>query len=327
MIRVFYGKDEFSIHEKIKGIRIAATSSELGDVNTVFLDGKDLSRQELIATASTVPFMSDNRLVIVDNLVKKFEFNRGGAKPTLGDWEGIESDLKIIPETTDLIFREGDVNSRNPMIVALKKVAEVQFFQSLRHQEVIGWIIKRADYLNTMIDRPAAALLAESIGGDLRILNTELEKLSLYRKGETIRRQDVSDLVAYVREQSIFRVVDAAIEGDTGQSLKMAGLLINAGSSPSMVIRMIERQVRLLLLTRDMKARNVSNSDIGKKLSLSGYPLQKTLDMERKLSRKSFAFMHDLILDTELNIREGFLSEELALDLLIGRIGHYKSSS
>ena len=327
MIRVFYGKDEFSIYEKIKGIRIAATSSELGDVNTVFLDGKDLSRQELIATASTVPFMSDNRLVIVDNLVKKFEFNRGGAKPTLGDWEGIESDLKIIPETTDLIFREGDVNSRNPMIVALKKVAEVQFFQSLRHQEVIGWIIKRADYLNTMIDRPAAALLAESIGGDLRILNTELEKLSLYRKGETIRRQDVSDLVAYVREQSIFRVVDAAIEGNTGQSLKMAGLLINAGSSPSMVIRMIERQVRLLLLTRDMKARNVSNSDIGKKLSLSGYPLQKTLDMERKLSSKSFAFMHDLILDTELNIREGFLSEELALDLLIGRIGHYKSSS
>ena len=203
----------------------------------------------------------------------------------------------------------------------------MQFFQSLRHQEVIGWIIKRADYLNTMIDRPAAALLAESIGGDLRILNTELEKLSLYRKGETIRKQDVSDLVAYVREQSIFRVVDAAIEGNTGQSLKMAGLLINAGSSPSMVIRMIERQVRLLLLTRDMKARNVSNSDIGKKLSLSGYPLQKTLDMERKLSRKSFAFMHDLILDTELNIREGFLSEELALDLLIGRIGHYKSSS
>ena len=327
MIRVFYGKDEFSIHEKIKGIRIAATSSELGDVNTVFLDGKDLSRQELISTASTVPFMSDNRLVIVDNLVKKFEFSRGGVKPKLGDWEGIESDLKIIPETTDLIFREGDVNSRNPMIVALKKVAEVQFFQSLRHQEVIGWIIKRADYLNTMIDRPAAALLAESIGGDLRILNTELEKLSLYRKGEIIRRQDVSDLVAYVREQSIFRVVDAAIEGNTGQSLKMAGLLINAGSSPSMVIRMIERQVRLLLLTRDMKARNVSNSDIGKKLSLSGYPLQKTLDMERKLSRKSFAFMHDLILDTELNIREGFISEELALDLLIGRIGHYKSSS
>ena len=208
------------------------------------------------------------------------------------------------------------------MISALKNVAKVIFFQSLRHQEVIGWIINRADYLNAMIDRPAASLLAESIGGDLRILNTELEKLSLYKQGETIGRQDVSDLVPYVREQSIFRVVDAAIEGDTGQSLKMAGLLIKAGSSPSMVIRMIERQVRLLLLARDMKARNVSTSDIGKKLSLSGYPLQKTLDMERKLTKKSFLFMHDLILDTELKIREGFLSEELALDLLIGRIGH-----
>ena len=74
MIRVFYGKDEFSIHERIKEIRLTAFSSELGDINTAFLDGKDLSRQELISTASTVPFMSENRLVIVDNLAKKFEF-------------------------------------------------------------------------------------------------------------------------------------------------------------------------------------------------------------------------------------------------------------
>ena len=322
MIRVFYGKDEFSIYERIKEIRLAATSSELGDMNTAFLDGKDLSKQELITTASTVPFMSDNRLIIVDDLAKKFEFGRGAPKPKLGDWEGIESDLALIPETTELVFREGDLSSRNPMITALKNVAEVIFFQGLRHQEVIRWIIKRADYLNARIDRPAASLLAESIGGDLRILNAELEKLALYKHGETIGRQDVSDFVPYVQEQSIFRVVDAAIEGDTGQSLKMAGLLIKAGSSPSMIIRMIERQVRLLLLARDMKARNVSNSDIGRKLSLSGYPLQKTLDMERKLTKKSFSFMHDLILDTELKIREGFLSEELALDLLIGRLGH-----
>ena len=322
MIRVFYGKDEFSIYERIKEIRLAATSSELGDMNTAFLDGKDLSKQELITTASTVPFMSDNRLIIVDDLAKKFEFGRGAPKPKLGDWEGIESDLALIPETTELVFREGDLSSRNPMITALKNVAEVIFFQGLRHQEVIRWIIKRADYLNARIDRPAASLLAESIGGDLRILNAELEKLALYKHGETIGRQDVSDFVPYVQEQSIFRVVDAAIEGDTGQSLKMAGLLIKAGSSPSMIIRMIERQVRLLLLARDMKARNVSNLDIGRKLSLSGYPLQKTLDMERKLTKKSFSFMHDLILDTELKIREGFLSEELALDLLIGRLGH-----
>ena len=77
----------------------------------------------------------------------------------------------------------------------------------------------------------------------------------------------------------------------------------------------------MLLLARDLKDRNVSSSDIGKKLSLSGYPLQKTLDMERKLTKKSFASMHDLILDAELNIRQGSLSEGLALNLLIGQIG------
>ena len=61
MIKVFYGKDEFTIDERIKEIRLKANSSELGDINTAFLDGKDLSRQELVSIVSTVPFMSESR--------------------------------------------------------------------------------------------------------------------------------------------------------------------------------------------------------------------------------------------------------------------------
>ena len=46
--------------------------------------------------------MSENRLVIVDNLAKKFEFGRGAPKPKLGDWEGIESDLTNLLEAANL---------------------------------------------------------------------------------------------------------------------------------------------------------------------------------------------------------------------------------
>ena len=321
MIKVFYGKDEFTIDERVKEIRLESNSTDLGDINTAFLDGKNLSRQELVSAVSTVPFMSESRLIIVDNLASTFEFGNGTSKSQMGDWKGIEEDLSVIPATTELVFREGDVNSRNPMILALKKVAEINIFNGLRPQELVGWVIQRAIYLGAEIERPAASLLTDSVGSNLRLLHMELEKLAIFRQGEPIRQQDVSALVPYVREQSIFRVVDAAIEGNIGQSLQMARLLIKAGSSPSMLIRMIERQVRLLLLARDLKDRKVSSSDIGKKLSLTGYPLQKTLDMERKLTKKSFASMHDLILEAELKIRQGSLSEGLALNLLIGRIG------
>ena len=128
MIKVFYGKDEFTIDERIKEIRLKANSSELGDINTAFLDGKDLSRQELVAIVSTVPFMSESRLIIVDKLASEFEFANRTPKSNLGDWKGIEDDLSVIPPTTELIFREGDISPRNPMIIALKKVAEMNVF-------------------------------------------------------------------------------------------------------------------------------------------------------------------------------------------------------
>ena len=151
MIKVFYGKDEFTIDERIKEIRLKANSSELGDINTAFLDGKDLSRQELVSIVSTVPFMSESRLIIVDKLASEFEFANRTPKSNLGDWKGIEDDLSVIPPTTELIFREGDISPRNPMIIALKKVAEMNLFHGLRPQEVIGWVIKRAEYLGADI--------------------------------------------------------------------------------------------------------------------------------------------------------------------------------
>ena len=97
MIKVFYGKDEFTIDERIKEIRLKANSSELGDINTAFLDGKDLSRQELVSIVSTVPFMSESRLIIVDKLASEFEFANRTPKSNLGDWKGIEDDLSVIP--------------------------------------------------------------------------------------------------------------------------------------------------------------------------------------------------------------------------------------
>jgi DNA polymerase-3 subunit delta len=320
LINLLYGKDEFTIFEKVKKMRDELTPPELRDINTTILDGSELSLGELVSAAFTVPFMGEKRLIIVENLSARFESAFTDRNKGLGDWESISVDLDAIPATTNLVFKEGDLHARNPMLAILRNIAEVQTHPLLRSNDIPRWIMDRAGFVGISIEPQAAYLLAESVGAELRILDSELKKLSLYREDETIRKEDVAFLVSYVQDQSIFKVVDSAIEGKSADALRLSKQLISSGSSSAMIVRMIERQVRLLLLARDLRLRKVSTSSVGKRLSLSGFPLQKTLEMEKRIYHGRLEFIHEMILESDIRVRDGSISSDVALDLLLAEL-------
>ena len=167
------------------------------------------------------------------------------------------------------------------------------------------------------IEYSAKKLLAEYVGSELRVLNSELGKLSLYKGNDTVKRKDIMNIVADVREESIFMAVDAAVEGQVGRSLKLVRSLIHSGYTPAIVVRMIERQVRLLILAKHLRVSGIPRSTWPKKLSLSGYPLKKTLAQEVSFSRSELEELHDRILAYDLRVRTGGVSEEMGLDMLL----------
>ena len=183
--------------------------------------------------------------------------------------------------------------------------------------EVIKWIEERARNMGLEIEYSAKKLLAEYVGSELRVLNSELGKLSLYKGTDTVKRQDIINIVADVREESIFMAVDAAVQGQVGRSLKLVRSLIYSGYNPAGVIRMIERQVRLLILAKHLRVSGIPRSSWPKKLSLSGYPLRKTLAQEVSFSRSELEEFHNRILAYDLRVRTGGLSEEMGLDMLL----------
>jgi DNA polymerase-3 subunit delta len=118
----------------------------------------------------------------------------------------------------------------------------------------------------------------------------------------------------------VFRVVDSVIEGRTRDALNASSMLIGLGESPSGIVRMIERQLRFLLLAKHLLSRKMPAGDIGKRINLSGYPLQKTLEMERKISQARIMSMHDNLLKSNIRVREGKLTEQESFDLLISEL-------
>lgn len=333
MIHLLYGEDDFSISEALTFIKTDGGTSDLQDISTDTLRASKMTFEELVAVSSTVPFLSTKRVVVIDDLFSSFDNrtkNKRNAKSSKGlkhlkweDWKELPNFLPNVPQTTDLIFVEGPLNESNILLKKLRPLRpmiKIHRFPKITGNNLVKWIHDRASHLEIQIKSNGIKLLSETIGGDLRVLSSELQKLSLFRYKEMVSSYDIKTLVSYTRETNIFRAVDSAIEGRPGFAMQSIHRIVEEGGSPSMILALIARQIKLILRTKDLRLRKVSAREIGKRLSLSGYPLSKTLDQEKKMSETHLVAMHQLILDADLKIKSSNVDELTILDILAIRM-------
>ena len=329
MVYLLYGANDFSLREALASLKESVRPAELRDVNVTVLDGSGVSFGELTAACDTVPFLAEKRLIIVEGLLSLFDTvgqSRGRSRaasertPTLGQWEELSDYLAKVPATTDLAFVDGPLDRSNPLLARIRSRATVWSFPLPGPGEIVQWIGRRAESKGMHVEPAAIRALADSVGGNLQALDGELEKLSAYRMDQPVRRSDVEELVSYTKEANIFAAVDAMIEGRRGVAIRLAHQLIDAGRPVAYLLAMVSRQVRLLLLAKDLKGRGLSSAEIGRRLRLSEYPLKKTLQQERRLNADQLARIHRGLLEADLRIKTGRAEEDLVLDMLIAEI-------
>ena len=308
---LLHGANEFLISKKILEIRNYIEPVDLMDVNFVQIDAKSSSLDEIINVCSTIPFMTNYRVVLVNFLSDLIKSDKSY------DWENLSVQIDKFPESTFVIFRENELKKNDSIFKFLSDSVIKTNFENFKYRELLEWAKSRFDDLGVFIDSKALSLLVESVGTDLRLLDSEIQKLSMYKPSEMITDKDVGDLVAYVKEQSIFKLVDFVIDGNVNHSLKLIRSLIDSGQSFTFIKRMIERQIRLVFMVKSLKSQGFNSAQIGPKVSLFGYPLQKTLELEARLTEFRLIDMYQMILDSEIRERKGEMSEELSFEMLI----------
>jgi DNA polymerase-3 subunit delta len=222
MLYILYGQDDFSLNQAVKEIKAGLGDWEMVATTTTSLEGQHLTLGELRNKCGAAPFLSSHRLVIVDGLLGRFEVQqsrprsgRGKSGNGLGEWEGLASYIRQMPETTVLMLVDEEVKGPNPLLKKLSPLAEVRTFPLLRGRDLKAWIQQRVKAEGGDIAPQAVDLLAELIGGDLWAMNGEIQKLLLYSQERPISEDDVRQLVSHVQEANIFALVDAVAEGRT----------------------------------------------------------------------------------------------------------------
>ena len=331
MIELIYGEDTPAVEDATAELVQNAGPEDLRDVNCVVLQAERLRPDAVSEAAFVIPFMSDIRVVLVKGLLTTFERRRGRAgsgggsggraggrgRDPLGAWTDFIQQLPSLPPTTHLAFADDGLAGNNPMLRKLKPLSTIREFSLPRDREMPGWIADRARTIDVSIDRAACATLADAVGRQPMLIDSELRKLSLYCDGRPIRVDDVQTMVAYVREANIFQGVDAVIDGRTGVALRLIGRIMDDGNSAAYVMAMLTRQVRLLLLASDLLAQRQPQEEIGRRIRVYGWALNKTLQQARRMSSDRLRYMHARLVETDLMLKTKPIDEQLALEMLV----------
>ena len=324
MLYILYGQDDFSLNQAVKEIKAGLGDWEMVATSTTNLEGQHLTLGELRNKCGAAPFLSSHRLVIVDGLLGRFEVKqsrprsgKGKSGNGLGEWEGLASYIKQMPETTVLMLVDEEVKGPNPLLKKLSPLAEVRTFPLLRGKDLKAWIRQRVKEEGGDITPQAVNLLAELIGGDLWAMNGEIQKLLLYSQERPISEDDVRQLVSHVQEANIFALVDAVAEGRTELAQRILHRLYHEGVAPIYILVMITRQFRLIAQARDLGP-GLSRLQIQDRLGLkSSYSLDKTLSQAKLYDFEGVKRAYDKLLETDLAIKTGKYSDKLALELLV----------
>src|SRR4030043_1364929 len=116
-------------------------------------------------------------------------------------------------------------------------------------------------------------------------MNSEIDKLLAYCSGQVITEDSVKQVTSYAREANIFALVDSILEGRTKVAQQLLHRLLRDGASPSYILAMITRQLRLIVIAKDL-GRKKSQPGIPDTLeAVSSYSLDKAAKQAR--DRKS----------------------------------------
>jgi DNA polymerase-3 subunit delta len=332
MFFILHGDNEFEISERVADFKQKIGDESMRDLNITVLDGRRTTLSEVQHAADAIPFLADKRLVIVDGLLTRLASRKakdgdeaapaGAAKDFLN---GLIDYVPRLPDTTRLVFIEFQpLNGKHQLI----KLAEQQKGRTVIEcrqpaaGELPHWIIERAKKRGGSIEPGAAQRLAALIGGDLRRLDSEINKLITYVNAQRpIAAKDVDLLVSDASTSSVFDLVDALGKRDGRRAAHELHHLLDQGENPLGLLAMIVRQYRLLILVKELQARSVAPDAMAKELRQHPFVIKKLNEQARNYRDISqLETIYRRLLDIETEIKTGQTSDVLALDLLVAGV-------
>lgn len=309
-VYAFYGDESFLIDEEIKKIIEKHPNSEV-----IKYDLEESSLNLLLEDALSLSLFNEHKIIIGSNA------NFLSASDTKGKVnQNVEDLLKYIDnpnDTSTIIFTlSTNIDKRKKIVKQLLSKSIVKECNKLTADNAVLFAKDIFSKANFQVGYSALNKLVHKTGNNLYLLNSECNKLMIYKNEEKkIELDDVDQMVERYDIDNLFALTDAVVKKDINEALSLYQELLKRNEEPIKIIVIIANQFRLIFQVKRLKSKGLSDSEIASELAV--HPYRVKLAKETNLSEKELLKYLTTLADLDEQIKTGKINKDVGLELFL----------
>ena len=312
MIYFYYGDEEFNISTEIRKLK-----SKL-DKNFLEMSYKEFDNPnfpDLINAVSSQPMMFGKMLIVIDCInyfksKKKDSDGEGGFDDS--QIKQIEAALDSANENLDIVFRaycapdskkKTSVDKRKKIFKLLSKYDSQEFNQipAYKTAELETWIKNQAKKHDLKINPDAVSLLLLQVGSNLRMLDSELEKLKVFAKDKPATKDMVKEIC--ISNEDLFAFIDSVIAGSKMKALEQYNKLIST-RYPLSILALLHSSLKEKIFIK-ANGGKYSQDEIAKMTGMHPYRVKLELQKLKQIPLKNLVQLKENLTEAEYKIKTG----------------------
>jgi len=311
-VYLLLGEEDFVAEQTLRKLLDDLLPASERDLNLDVVDASEVAVRDIIARCETLPFFGNRRVVVLLR----------GEDLRAPDQDALAAYLEQGPPPSTVIILADRLDRRRRLFGVLQRIGRVIPCDRLDPRDLPGWIRARAKQDGKAMTPEAVEALVALVGGTLRELGSEVDKLAAYSGGRTtITADDVNTVASHVAEATVFDLMDAVGHRQVERALRLLRVVLTT-EPPVKVLFMLGDQIRMLLKTKALvrraaPGRRPSPGDVRDALGTRAFLFARYLAQLEAFGRMDVARMLGLLMETDTEIKTGLKPPGLALETLI----------
>ncbi len=319
---VLFGDDEYLKRLCLERIRRAVLGVGDADLSYRALEGGQTSFAEVEMELSTLSMFADGPRMVVVTDADRF----------VSQWRTRLERLVESPPASGILVLIVDQFPANTRLFAAASKSGILMdcgASKKKPGEIAAWLVEWATAAyRVRLQKAAAEVLVELVGGNPGALDQELQKLSQAGTTKTITPQMVTRATGTWRTKAVWDILNAALDGRAADALQELNLLFQAGETPLGVLGMLSGTLRRYAMAADQAAHPPPGRPrpaLHQALKEAGVPpfaLKNEEARLRRLGRKRAERLLDWLCELDLAMKGGSAAEpRVLLDRFICLLG------
>jgi DNA polymerase-3 subunit delta len=314
-VYLFAGEETYFIDNCLKALEKIINADNLN--REVFYVSEN-SAQDILNALSTLPFLSEKRLIII-KCVENIKVT---------DARQLSEYLLNIVETSVLVllynnnYKKESIAKRKELInncISSKFCVSVDC-RKLYENEIKSFIKNEFNLRGKVISYDSISKIIDNSGVDLLSIANEIEKLCLFigENKKYVSQEDLSLISGYTQELNIYSLSSCIESKDLKKALFMLDKLLTQGEEAGMILSAISSSVRKMLNAKSMlEESSMSASQVALSLKIHSFYSNVFFSNLKKHSTKKLKEILKKILEADIALKTGLSDIYFALEKTI----------